>query len=157
MKVRETTALVVFVSLLLMLPAAASAARDTDHDGISDRHERLLGTSTKSYTKARHYVNRVIHYRQSSGRLTFYRGKNKPVITRVDDESTIYCGDEYYWLNDEFDDEDEFDDDFDEDFDDGFAGSAPCMDSAIKIGERIDEIQLTYVRGRFYVDTLHLR
>lgn len=159
MKVKGLTGLILAIALLLVAaPTVIAKPVDRDRDGIRDKHERYLGTSPKHFTKARHYVNRVVRYKQSSGKLIFYRAKGRPVYAVVDEESTIFCTDEYYWLDeDDFEDSDGSGDEFDDDLDENESdGSAPCLDSAIRSGDTIDEAKLSYYNGKFFIDTLHL-
>ncbi len=164
MKVKGLTVFLLSIAVLLMaVPAGSAKPADRDRDGIRDRHERYLGTNPNHYTKSRHYVNRVVRYTRSTGRLIFYRAKGRPVYTHVDEESTIYCDDEYYWLDDDSSDDsnnpgDSFDEGSDENFDENeFEGSAPCSDDVVSRGMKIDEAKISYYGGRFYIDMLHLR
>ncbi len=167
MNVKGLTGLILTIAIFLIAaPTAVAKPADRDRDGIRDRHERSLGTSPKHFTKARNYVNRVVSYKRSSGKLIFYRAKGQPVYAVVDEESVVFCTDEYYWLDeDDFEDsngtDDEFDDNFDDEFGDGLDedepdGSAPCLDSAIRRGDKIDEAKLSYYHGNFFIDSLHL-
>lgn len=172
MKVKGLTTLVfAFTFFLIATSAAFAKPADRDSDGIRDRHERYLGTSVTKYTKPSRYVNRVVRYAHSNGKLIFYRAKGRPVYALVDQESVIFCNNESYWLgDDDFDDDSELDDDLGDDqggeldgdpdsevFEDETGESAPCSDGAIGSGIQIEEAKLSYFNGRFFIDTIYLR
>lgn len=165
------TAIGMLLSVALAVAGVAGTAsakpRDRDKDGIGDRHERLLGTNPNHYTKAKNYVNKVVKYNHITGKLLFYRAKARRVSALVDEETAIYCTDEYYWMDDQFPDDENPDENDTGDIEDGdneeneepdwLDEAEPCSDGAIKQREKIDEAKLSYYNGHFFFDSLLLK